>query len=46
LSALVYRQPLDDQLVADVLERLIIEPEFLAQAPIADPLLQAQQAGD
>ncbi len=39
LSALVDRQALDDQLVAHVLERLVVEPEFLAQAPIADPLL-------
>ena len=46
LSALVDRQALDDQLVADILERLVVEPEFLAQPPIADPLLQAQQACD
>ncbi len=46
LSALVDRQALDDQLVTDILERLVVEPEFLAQPPIADPLLQAQQACD
>ena len=46
LSALVDRQALDDQLVADIIERLVVEPEFLAQPPIADPLLQAQQACD
>jgi len=40
------RQALDDQLVTQILERLVVEPEFLAQAPIADPFLQAQQAGD
>ena len=46
LPVLVDRQPLDDQFVADVLDRLVIEPEFLAEPPIADPLLQIQQADD
>jgi hypothetical protein len=46
LSALVDRQALDDQFVTDVLDGLLVEPEFLAQPPIADPLLQAQQACD
>jgi hypothetical protein len=46
LPALVHSQPLDDQLVADVIEGLVVEPEFLAQAPIADPFLQIQQADD
>jgi hypothetical protein len=46
LSALVDRQALDDQLVTQIIERLVIDPEFLAQPPIADPLLQIQQAGD
>jgi hypothetical protein len=46
LAALVDRQALDDQLVADVLERLVVEPELLAQPPIADPLLQVQQTDD
>jgi hypothetical protein len=32
--------------VADILERFVVEPEFLAQPPIADPLPQAQQACD
>jgi hypothetical protein len=38
LSALVDRQAHDDQLVADILERFVVEPEFLLQPPIADPL--------
>ena len=46
LSSLVDRQTLDDQLVTDVLDRLLVEPEFLLQAPITDPLLQIQQADD
>jgi hypothetical protein len=46
LSALVDRQTFHDQLVADVIEHLVVEPEFLLQAPIADPLLQVQQADD
>jgi hypothetical protein len=46
LSALVDRKALDDQFVTDVLDGLLVEPEFLAQPPIADPLLQAQQACD
>jgi len=46
LSALVDRQALDDQFVTDVLDGLLVKPEFLAQPPIADPLLQAQQACD
>jgi hypothetical protein len=29
-----------------VLEGLVVEPKFLAQPPITDPLLQAQQARD
>jgi hypothetical protein len=32
--------------VANVLKGLVIETEFLLQPPIADPLLQAQQACD
>jgi hypothetical protein len=43
LSALVHRQALDDQLVTQIIERLVIDPEFLAQPPIADRLLQVQQ---
>ena len=39
LSALVHRQALDDQLVTYIIEGLVVEPEFLAQPPIADPLL-------
>ena len=35
-----------DQLVRDVLDGVLVEPEFLAQPPIADPLLRAQQACD
>ena len=46
LAALVDRQALDDQLVADVIDRLVVEPEFLLQPPIADPLLQVQEADD
>jgi hypothetical protein len=46
LSTIVDCQPLDDQFVADVVEGLVVEPEFLAQPPIADPLLQIQQADD
>jgi hypothetical protein len=46
LSVLIDRQALDDQLVANVLEGLVVEPKFLAQTPIADPLLQAEQACD
>jgi len=46
LSALVDRQAHDDQLVADILERFFVKPEFLAQPPIADPLPQAQQPCD
>jgi hypothetical protein len=38
LSTLVHRQALQDQLVTDVLDRFVVEPEFLAQPPIADPL--------
>ena len=30
LSALVHRQALDDQLVTHIIERLVVEPEFLA----------------
>ena len=29
-----------DQLVRDVLDGVLVEPEFLAQPPIADPLLR------
>jgi hypothetical protein len=32
--------------MSDVLKGFVVEPEFLAQAPIADPLLQAQYACD
>ena len=46
LSALIDRQAHDDQLVTDILERFVVEPEFLAQPPIADPLPKAQQACD
>jgi hypothetical protein len=46
LSAVVDRQALADQFVTDVLDGLLVEPEFLAQPPIADPPLQAQQARD
>jgi hypothetical protein len=46
LPALVHRQALDDQLVTHIIEGLVAEPEFLAQPPIADPLLQIQQAAD
>jgi hypothetical protein len=46
LSALVARQAHDDQLVADILERFVVEPEFLLQPAIADALFQVQQADD
>ena len=46
LSALVHRQALDDQLVTHILERLVVEPEFLAQPAIADALFKVQQADD
>ena len=46
LPVLVDRQTLEDQLVADVIEGFVVEPEFLLQPPIADPLLQVQQADD
>jgi hypothetical protein len=32
--------------LADVIEGLVLETEFLARAPVADPLLQAQQTCD
>jgi len=32
--------------LADVIEGLVFETEFLARAPVADPLLQAQQTCD
>ena len=34
------------ELLADVIEGLVLETEFLARAPVADPLLQAQQTCD
>ena len=34
------------ELLADVIEGLVFETEFLARAPVADPLLQAQQTCD
>jgi hypothetical protein len=46
LPVLVDRQAPDDQLVPDVIERLVVEPELLAQPPIADPFLQVQQTDD
>ena len=35
-----------ESLLADVIEGLVFETEFLARAPVADPLLQAQQTCD
>jgi len=32
--------------LADVIEGLVLETEFLARAPVAVPLLQAQQTCD
>ena len=34
------------ELLADVIEGLVFETEFLARAPVADPLLPAQQTCD